>query len=582
MDNESTGSGFHVGALLTDTDGNRVRAHQPHIFAHNGTYYMFGAARVGMHSDGAPGVIHVYESTDLYQWRFGGVALDTHSERVARPSMLGRNPLTNQFVLWVKGAGLGRCAVAATPRGPFVQQHPCGEEPGRDQIHDTALGAGDMQAYRDPRSDRAFLFYASSSTEQSNEWYLMVLELDAQWTGLKGTPPYRCAGWREAPAPFYSSLTGHNYLWTSGTSGWDANEATVYRRSAGEDLGMPRGGVYETGHPWWDGELPFNTGFGGWSGLALLENPCCVADAQQGPQPLDTFDSQGSHVLPLGVRDDATGAERFLYMGDRYEHFIDTVEGGRYVFLPLEVLVDGTVVLFLVERWSLHQWPSVATAGARALISNAAPIVKSRPFPTAARPRHSRARLVGCPCRAPHDVCGINPRGSAIAVLVARSITPAHLATLDDQPDDGLRRVFSRRRVPVDGLLGMSKLTQSREGRLGPRRWQSRLLLLLRAGHSATAITACATHAVHAAGAAHSARDATTTPVAPSALLATAHTCSKPAARGRRLAKGRATCVAAVAATAVRVGCPHRGDAAFVAAAMWPGALAQSREQEAH
>ena len=381
MDNESTGSGFHVGALLTDTDGNRVRAHQPHIFAHNGTYYMFGAARVGMHSDGAPGVIHVYESTDLYQWRFGGVALDTHSERVARPSMLGRNPLTNQFVLWVKGAGLGRCAVAATPRGPFVQQHPCGEEPGRDQIHDTALGAGDMQAYRDPRSDRAFLFYASSSTEQSNEWYLMVLELDAQWTGLKGTPPYRCAGWREAPAPFYSSLTGHNYLWTSGTSGWDANEATVYRRSAGEDLGMPRGGVYETGHPWWDGELPFNTGFGGWSGLALLENPCCVADAQQGPQPLDTFDSQGSHVLPLGVRDDATGAERFLYMGDRYEHFIDTVEGGRYVFLPLEVWVDGTVVLFLVERWSLHQWPSVATAGARALISNAAPSSNHARFP---------------------------------------------------------------------------------------------------------------------------------------------------------------------------------------------------------
>ena len=288
MNNKNT-SGFHVGALLTDTDGNRVRAHQPHIFAHNGTYYMYGVAHVGMHSDGAPGVVHVYESTDLYQWRFGGVALDTHSERVARPSMLGRNPLTDQFVLWVKGAGLGRCAIAPTPRGPFVQQHPCGEEPGLDQIHDTALTASDMQAYRDPRSDRAFLFYASSSTEHSNEWHLMVLELDAQWTGLGGTPPYRCAGWREAPVPFYSSLTGHNYLWTSGTSGWDANEATVYRRSV---LGMPLG-VLETDHP-------------------------CFADAQQGPQPLDTFDSQGSHVLPLGVRDDATGAERFLYMGDRY------------------------------------------------------------------------------------------------------------------------------------------------------------------------------------------------------------------------------------------------------------------------
>ena len=375
MPNETSGTGFYVGALLTDTDGNRIRAHQPHIFAHGGMYYLYGAAKVGLSSDGARGIVHVYESTDLYRWRFGGVALDTHSERVARPSMLGRNPLTQQFVLWVKGAGVGRCAVAATPLGPFMQQHPCAEEPARDQIHDTALGAGDMQAYRDPRSERAFLFFASSSTEHANERYLMVLELDAQWTGLKGTPPYRCAGWREAPVPFYSSLVGDHYLWTSGTSGWDANEATVYRRSAGEDLGVPQGSVYETGHPWWDGGLPFNTGFGGWSGLTLLENPCCGPGAQLGSQPLDTFDSQGSHVVPLGVRDDATGAERFLYMGDRYEHYIETVEGGRYVFLPLEVWVDGTVVLFYVERWSLEQWPSIETAGALALTSNAASFV---------------------------------------------------------------------------------------------------------------------------------------------------------------------------------------------------------------
>lgn len=52
--------------------------------------------------------------------------------------------------------------------------------------------------------------------------------------------------------------------------------------------------------------------------------------------------------------------ERFLYVGDRYEPFINTSEGSRYIFLAMEVHANGTVVLKPPAPWGLHDWPATA------------------------------------------------------------------------------------------------------------------------------------------------------------------------------------------------------------------------------
>ena len=58
LSNATWRSGFNVGAFLTDVDGEPIRAHQPHIFEHDGLYYWYGSAHVG-ESDGEQGVINL-------------------------------------------------------------------------------------------------------------------------------------------------------------------------------------------------------------------------------------------------------------------------------------------------------------------------------------------------------------------------------------------------------------------------------------------------------------------------------------------------------------------------------------------
>ena len=84
---------FHPGDVWLDTDGKRIQAHQPHVFGPlNGTYYWYGSSKVGT-SDGTAGVINVYSSVDLYNWKSHGPAFECGTY-CARPSFLGENPQT--------------------------------------------------------------------------------------------------------------------------------------------------------------------------------------------------------------------------------------------------------------------------------------------------------------------------------------------------------------------------------------------------------------------------------------------------------------------------------------------------------
>ena len=56
----------------------------------------------------------------------------------------------------------------------------------------------------------------------------------------------------------------------------------------------------------------------------------------------------------------AAGVERYLYVGDRYEPYINTAEGSRYIFLALEVHTDGAVVLKPPVPWGVDDWLSMS------------------------------------------------------------------------------------------------------------------------------------------------------------------------------------------------------------------------------
>lgn len=175
----------------------------------------------------------------------------------------------------------------------------------------------DMQTFRDPRkccNSNAFMVYTQKPTYQ-----IHVLKLDDSWTAFApGEMPHQALDTHslEAPAPFYSEISRQFYIWCSHTSGWAPN-AAVFMTSA---QGMVS---------------PFKN--------------------HGNPTNATTFNTQGSHILPLRV---VGKVERFLYMGDRFVPYHGTSEGSRYIFLPMEVHSDGTVKVSYEEKWTVDKWPS--------------------------------------------------------------------------------------------------------------------------------------------------------------------------------------------------------------------------------
>jgi hypothetical protein len=307
--------GFTPGELMVDTDGHRIRAHQPHIFHAAGIYYWYGAAHVGS-SDGSPGTVNLYTSSDLYNWDFrGGVYNQSYA---ARPSMLGKNPKTGKYVLWSKGGKSFQSATSDSLLGPFVQAGSYVPEPN--------CNAGDSASFLDPSTGEAYMVYSQHKCHGQSARAIKVLKLNDAWTApdTDAAPGTTVAGNLEAPCAFYSALTKQRYVWTSHTSGWNPNAAELLSTS-----------------------LPTMASGEGWISHG---NPSGNTT---------TFGTQGSHILRLGSDGNGSSAtERWLYMGDRYEPYISTAEGSRYIFLALEVRAGGDVLLHRDEPWSVEDWPA--------------------------------------------------------------------------------------------------------------------------------------------------------------------------------------------------------------------------------
>ena len=128
---------FQPGALWLDNKGVHINAHGGGVLLHKGVYYWFGEHKIEGDAGNVAHVgVHVYSSTDLYNWKDEGIALsvsDDPKSDIVKGSVIERpkviyNAKTGLFVMWfhleLKGKGYlaARSGLATSdkPAGPYT------------------------------------------------------------------------------------------------------------------------------------------------------------------------------------------------------------------------------------------------------------------------------------------------------------------------------------------------------------------------------------------------------------------------------------------------------------------------------
>lgn len=353
---------FEPGKIRRDTNGVPINAHGGGLLCHEGVVYWYGEHKIeGEAGNRAHVGVHVYSSTDLYNWKDEGIALQVSDEPghdietgciLERPKVI-HNAATGKFVMWFhlekKGCGYDTAssgvAVADQPTGPFsyvrairpnaglfplndspALHTPCLAEGGftgdhplpRLNVVESNIFRRDLEEGQMARDLNLFVdddgkaYHIYSSEENST---LHISELDAAYLAPSGRFARLFAGrYMEAAAVFKRG--GYYYLIASGCTSWEPNAArcAIARNIMG---------------PWYE-----------------MENPCRGVNPQSGFGPDKTFGAQSTYVHKLHGRDDA-----FIAMFDIWNpaNAID----GRYVWLPVTFEDDHGFLIHWRDTWDL-------------------------------------------------------------------------------------------------------------------------------------------------------------------------------------------------------------------------------------
>lgn len=318
--NYSNNNHFAPGEIWYDTDGNPINAHGGGILHDNGTYYWFGEIKKGKtrrveyittwecYRVDARGV-SCYSSTDLYNWKFEGIALepnttdstsDIHTSKVIERPKVVFNEKTGKYVMWMhidsEDYSFARAGVAKSdkPQGPYTYLGSLqpNEQMSRDQ---TLFKDTDGKAYQICSSENNATMYINELTD---DYLRPTGKYKRTFIGLS----------REAPA-----MVKHNnkyYILSSGCTGWDPNPA----KYAVADSIM---GDYR-----------------------IIDNPCVGTDADK------TFYAQSTFILPVEGKKDT-----YIAMFDRWNK--TDLEDSRYVWLPLSFEGEKMVIEWK-DEWKLE------------------------------------------------------------------------------------------------------------------------------------------------------------------------------------------------------------------------------------
>lgn len=358
-------------ARLVDNNGETIQAHGGQIQKWGDTWYWYGEDKSG---GLAPVGVHLYTSTDLYNWKDEGLVLktmesmdqfttdayfnslygslsakeqelvyrdiDMNTAVVERPKVI-YNATTDKYIMWFHADGpynggdahsywkaMAGVAIADAPEGPFrfisaqrlhTSQDYDGEEKDYGMARDMNLFVDEGVDANGDGVDDAYIIYSSE-----NNATMYISRLNADYTGLdkvqgeavEGTDFSRnfAGASREAPAMF--QYNGKYYLITSGCTGWNPNPAKY--AMADSPLG-----------PWTD-----------------MGDPCVGEGAST------TFGTQSTCVIPV---DPETG--KYIYMGDRWYNPDNGKDVGdsRYVWLPIEFGNNYEMSLKDVSNWTLDK-----------------------------------------------------------------------------------------------------------------------------------------------------------------------------------------------------------------------------------
>ena len=354
---------FRPGELWPDHLGVHINAHGGGILLHQGIYYWFGEHKIeGKAGNNAEVGVHVYSSSNLYQWKDEGIALkvsDDPESEIARGCILERpkviyNRQTRKFVMWfhleLKGSGYSSArsgvAVADHPAGPYQFIHSlrpnagfwpreCTPENLKNPLsaeEQAQLEGKDFPGSSTPGNLQQLIFrrdfvegqmardmglfvdddgaaYHICASEENGTLHLSRLSDDY----LRSIGRYVRlfpGGFHEAPA--LMKRRGKYFLISSGCTGWDPNAA---RLSVADSI---------------------------WGPWKELGNPCRGNEKQIGT----TFESQSTFILPVADKDDA-----YIFMADRWRP--ENAMDGRYIWLPIQFEND-LPFLEWKDRWDLN------------------------------------------------------------------------------------------------------------------------------------------------------------------------------------------------------------------------------------
>jgi len=351
---------FYPGENWTDNNGININAHGGGILFHKNKYYWYGQHMVeGKIGNTAQIGVHVYSSTDLYNWVDEGIALEvvendsTHD--IAKGCILERpkviyNKSTKKFVMWFHlellnmGYDHAKSGVAIedNPTGHFkyirsyrpdagywpINVQEFHKLPVADSVRDKYCGgkgclpthvdslnilgrdfglgqmARDMNLFVD---DDGKAYHIYSSEENSTIHISQLTDDYLSYSGIFAR--FFMNRYMEAPTILKTS-EGKYYFIGSDCTGWAPNDA----RSA-----------------------VANNIFGPWTELG---NPC------MGNNSSKTFRSQSTYILPIDGKKDA-----FIFMADRW--IPDNPIDGKYVWLPI-IFEENRLILEWKEKWNLN------------------------------------------------------------------------------------------------------------------------------------------------------------------------------------------------------------------------------------
>lgn len=347
---------IHPGEEWRDNNGEHINAHGGGVLFHDGMCYWYGENRP-KHGFTTEVGVEVYSSEDLVHWTDRGVALAVSTEEgspIERGCIMERPKVvysrtTGKFIMMfhleLKGQGYAAARVgfaeSDTPTGPFrfvrslrpnagiwpagfsrrdirsakklrMEDYPEWWTPEwTDAMKKGLLLARDIPGGQMSRDMTVFVdddgkaYHIYSSEENLT---LHIAELTDDYTDYTGKY-IRVApgGHNEAPTIF--KRNGVYWMITSGCTGWEPNEARMFRSAS-------------IWGPWQQCPSPF-----------------------EGEDAHKTFHGQGTYIFKVPGTEDG-----FVFMADRW--MPRSLRMSRHLWLPVGFREDGTPVIRWMDEWT--------------------------------------------------------------------------------------------------------------------------------------------------------------------------------------------------------------------------------------